>query len=167
MQKIRTIRGIAAYIENHSNWSASTVRHVIEALGFDLDAGDAGLAELSGNLADCAQYGADGGFSGFVYYSETIAFFKANRRDIVRNLESMAEELGEEVFEMVKNFGVFSHSTPPASGEIGKALWDSGKIHEGLTSLYNVFSWFALEEIARVWSDYLYENPAYRAELSA
>jgi hypothetical protein len=68
---------------------------------------------------------------------------------------------------MVQSFGVFHYSDKPTPSEIGKALWDSRKTHSDLTSLYNVFSWYALEEVSRTWYRYLEENPGYRSELAA
>jgi hypothetical protein len=165
--KITTVQGLIAYIKNNSSWSAATIRNVITALGYDPNAGRESLVELSGNLADCAKHGADGGFSGFIYHRETIAFFIRNRKDIVKNLEHTAEELGEDIIKMVRNFGVFRYSPPPTAGDIGKAMWDTGKVQDNLTSLYNVFAWFCLEEISHVWYRYLEDNPGYYAELSA
>jgi hypothetical protein len=122
---------------------------------------------LSVQLANCVQHGADCGFSGFIYYSETIAFFRKNRRDIVNNIEQTAAEMGEDVIKMVRSFGVFRSTTPPTSGEVGRALWDNAHLHDELTGLYNVFAWYALEEISHIWYRYLEENPGYYAELSA
>jgi hypothetical protein len=168
MQSIITIQDLTSYIKNNSSWSTATVQNVIIALGYDpTDDRLESLKELSGNLADCSKHGADGGFSGFIYHSETIAFFLHNRRDIIKNLELLAEELGEDIIRMVQGFGVFRYTTPPSAGEVGKALWDTGKVQENLTELYNVFSWYCLEEISHTWFRYLEDNPDYYAELTA
>jgi hypothetical protein len=166
-KKISTVQGLTAYVKNSSSWSAATIRNVITALGYNPNGNKESLVELSGNLADCAKHGADGGFCGFIYHRETVAFFLHNRKDIVKNLEISASELGEDIITMVQNFGVFRYSTPPTTGEIGKALWDTGKIRDDLTPLYNVFAWFCLEEISNIWYRYLEDNPGYYAELSA
>jgi hypothetical protein len=68
---------------------------------------------------------------------------------------------------MVQHFGVFRHDRPPAASDIGRALWGTGKLKDDLTSLYNVFAWFCLEEVSHIWHRYLEDNPAYYAELSA
>jgi hypothetical protein len=168
MKSIATIQGLVRYIKNNSSWSAATIQNVINSLGYNpADDRPESLKELSGNLADCSKHGADGGFSGFCYHSETIAFFLHNRRDIIKNLELMAEELGEDIIKMVQGFGVFRCSTPLTAGEVGKALWDTGKLQDKLTALYNVFSWFCLEEISHTWYRYFEDNPAYYAELTA
>jgi hypothetical protein len=166
-KKITTVQGLTAYVKNNSSWSAATVRNLITALGYDPNAGRESLVELSGNLVDCAKHGADGGFPGFTYHRETIAFFLRNRKDIVKNLEITAKELGEDIIKTVQNFGVFRYSPPPPAGEVGKAIWGTGKAKDNLTSLYNVFAWFCLEEISHIWYRYLEDNPEYYAELSA
>jgi hypothetical protein len=57
--------------------------------------------------------------------------------------------MGMDVILLVQSFGVLRYDTPPASGEVGKALWDSAHIYDELTTLYNVFAWYALEEYDR------------------
>jgi hypothetical protein len=156
-----------AFLVRNSAWQTDTIHHVITALGYRNTGGLESLKNLSSNLADCAKHGADGGFPGFTYYSDTLAFFRRNREDIIKNLELLAGELGQDIISMVQGFGVFRHETPPTAASIGQALWGMGKLKDDLTSLYNVFAWFALEEISRVWFRYLEDNPAYYAELSA
>jgi hypothetical protein len=107
------------------------------------------------------------GFPGFTYYSDTIRFFNQNRKDIVTNIERTATAMGTDLVQLVQSFGVFRYDTPPTSREAGKALWDSSHIHDDITTLYNVFAWYALEEISNIWYRYLEDNPKYYAELSA
>jgi hypothetical protein len=166
-KRITNVQGLITYIGNNSAWSTVTIRNVITALCFRSNGGLESLKGLSGSLTDCAKHGADSGFPGFTYYSDTIRFFKQNRKDIVTNIGHTAAETGMDIIELVQSFGVFRYSTPPTSGEVGKALWDSAHIHDELTTLYNVFAWYALEEISHIWYRYLEDNPAYYAELSA
>ena len=81
-------------------------------------------------------------------------------------MEQSAAEFGTDIISMVQNFGVFRYSDKPTPSEVGRALWDSKEWDE-LTSLYNVFAWYTLEEVARTWYRYLEENPALKAELAA
>jgi hypothetical protein len=165
---ISNVQGLVHYISGNSLWSAVTVCNIVTALGYRGNGGLESLKSLSANLVDCAKHGADGGFPGFTCYSDTLAFFWCNRKDIIKNLELMAEELGEDIISMVQHFGVFRYDTPPSSASIGKALWGTaGKLQDDLTSLYNVFAWFCLEEISHIWYRYLEDNPAYYTELSA
>jgi hypothetical protein len=165
--KIKNVKQLRQYIADNSSFSPATINHVISALGFSLNGSWDSLKELSAEFENCTEHGADGGFSGFIYYNETIAFFKANRQDIINHMEQTAAELGTDIISMVQEFGVFRYSEKPSAGEVGKALWDSGKTHPNLTSLYNVFSWYALEEVSRTWYRYLEENPGYKTELAA
>jgi hypothetical protein len=164
---IENIQGFITYVKENSSWQTATVHHVITALGYRSNGGLESLKSLSANLADCAKHGADGGFPGFTYYSDTLAFFRRNREDIVKNLELLAGELGEDIIGMVQGFGVFRHETPPTAASIGRALWGISTLQEDLTNLYNVFAWFCLEEISHVWYRHLEDNPDYYAGLSA
>jgi hypothetical protein len=81
-------------------------------------------------------------------------------------MEKAAAELGTDIISMVQGFGVFRHGDKPTTSEVGRALWENTK-DKNLTSLYNVFSWYALEEISHTWLRYLEENWDFAAELSA
>jgi hypothetical protein len=81
-------------------------------------------------------------------------------------MENFAAELGTDIISMVQGFGVFRNSEKPTSGEVGKALWGNVSSNNDFT-LYNVFAWYALEEVSRTWYRYLEDNPAYHAELAA
>jgi hypothetical protein len=165
---VKNIQGLISYVTENSAWQAATVRHVITALGCRSNGGFESLKCLSANLADCTKHGADGGFPGFTYYSDTLAFFRRDRQGIVKNLVLIAEELGEDIIGMVQGFGVFRYEMSPSPAEVGRALlWGTGALKDGLTGLYNVFAWFCLEEISHVWYRYLEDNPGYYAELSA
>jgi len=164
---IKTIGNLRSFVSENSTFPARTVNNVIRALGYPLSGSGETFKELSTEFINCAEHGADIGFSGFIYYHETISFFKSNRVAIASHLERTAEELGTDIFSMVQNFGVFRNTDKPKPSEIGKALWDSSQSYPELTYLYNVFSWYALEEVSQTWYRYLEEHPAYRAELAA
>ena len=162
-----SIRCLKSYLNIHSNFIDDTICNVIIALGFHpVHSTREEVKELSGIFKDCSEHGADSGFSGFSYYHETIAFFMVNREDIVKHMEQTASELGTDIISMVQGFGVFRNSDKPTPSEVGRALWDS-KEHPDLTSLYNVFAWYALEEISHTWYRYLEENQTIAEKLSA
>ena len=163
---IHTIQSLRAFIYTNSNFTEKTVNNVIKALGFPLTGSGETFSELSSQFENCAEHGANIGISGFIYYSETIAFFRKNRQDIVAHMEQTAADFGTDIISMVQDFGVFRNSDKPAPSEVGRALWDS-KTNPELTTLYNVFAWYALEEVSRTWYRYLEENPAVKAALSA
>jgi hypothetical protein len=165
--KIKSIQSLRVFVTQNSWFTERTVNNVIKTLGFPLTGSKQTFNELSTQFENCAEHGADIGIPGFIYYSETIPFFIKNRQDIVNHMEQTAEEMGTDIISMVQSFGVFRYSDKPTPSEIGRALWDSGKKWDDLTSLYNVFAWYALEEVSRTWYRYLEENPAVRAELAA
>jgi hypothetical protein len=164
--KITTIKGLRVYISRYSSFSEQTVNNVIKALGYPLTGTGDTFNELSGVFNDCSEHGAKGGFSGFVCSRDTTAFFIKNRQDIANHMEQTAEELGTDIFSMVQSFGVFRNTDKPSAGEIGKALWGN-QLSPKFSDLYNVFAWYALEEISNTWYRYLEEHPDYKAELSA
>ena len=165
--KISNIQTMRNFLYENSGFTKTTVNNVIKSLGYPLRGSGELLKNLSGQFENCAEHGADVGFCGFIYYSETIAFFKANRKDIVNHMENMAAELGTDIISMVQGFGVFCNSTKPTTGEVGKALWGCVNRGNNLTALYNVFAWYTLEEVSHTWLRYLEDNPAIRAKLSA
>ena len=165
--KISNIKALRSYLFENSGFAEKTVNNVIRALGYPLQGSGNTFKDLSGQFENCAEHGANAGFCGFIYYSDTIAFYKANCQDIVNHMELTAAELGTDIFSMVQGFGVFRNSEKPTVLEIGRALFGTGKFRDELTSLYNVFAWYALEEVSRTWYRYLEENPAVWAKMSA
>lgn len=82
------------------------------------------------SLKDVCEHGAEGGYSGFTYYSDTVKFYNKNEPEIWELLVETAESLGENVLTMIAGF----------SGAKNVANGDTFK---------NLMSWFALEEVAR------------------
>jgi hypothetical protein len=165
--KIATIKGLVSYLTNNSAFSNKTIHAVIVALGYRLShSTKKDFRELSQELKEVSEHGADCGWSGFTYYTDTIAFYKKHRQDIVQHMEQTAADMGTDIISMVQSFGDFRNSDKPTPSEVGRALWES-KTEEDLTNLYNLFSWYVLEEVAHTWYRYLEDNPSYRLALSA
>jgi hypothetical protein len=165
--KNNSIKTLRSYLYKYSGFTETTVNNIIKNMGFSLNGSGEDFNDLSSIFENCAKHGANCGFSGFIYYCDTIPFFKANRQDIINHMEQTAAGLGEDIITMVQNFGVFRNSKKPTVSEVGKALWNKGHNQENFTTLYNVFAWYAFEEVSRTWYQYLEENPGFRAELSA
>lgn len=98
--------------------------------------------------------GAAAGFTGFIYYSETVAFWRKNRKAITACMEELADDLGENLLQMVSNFNGFKGVY--TDDELGRALY--GNYNSDYDQIYNGFAWFALEEVANRYADYDYEN---------
>lgn len=104
------------------------------------------------SIEDVNRNGIDGGFSGFIYYSDTHSFTMKHKKTIVAMLEEMADQLGEDVVKMVSGFGVFRRS--PMDNEDKRDLYkllSGGKPEQG--TITNVMAWFAAEEICRMFED--------------
>jgi hypothetical protein len=83
-------------------------------------------------------------------------------------MENFAADCGTDIITMVQNFGIFrSYIVKPTLCEIGKALWDSGHYWPEYNHLYNVFSWYTLEEISHTWNRYLEDHLDLAEKLSA
>lgn len=109
------------------------------------------IEELRGTLEDIAKYGADAGFGEFVYYSDTVKFFKRNRAEIINLVKEYAADMDTSPFELVASF---KHSKDDDwVDEIGRALY--GRLKPDDVHVPNELTWFAVEEVAR----YLVDNP--------
>lgn len=85
---------------------------------------------------DICNHGISGGFSGFIYYSDTCAFYQANKDDIWELAYDQHEELGcRNIIEMIAGFGV--------ADSVG-----------GAEQFENLMAWYAAEEAARYVVDY-------------
>lgn len=105
-------------------------------------------------LVDIANHGIDGGFSGFIYYSDTIEFFKKNRKLITGLVFEMAEEFGQTPIEFVRGFNCLKNTfenSAEAEAEISRALY--GRLSQDDTQVPNALAWFAGEEVARYETD--------------
>jgi hypothetical protein len=115
------------------------IKAVIDQLGGERD-----------YLQDIANHGIDGGYSGFIYYSDTIEFFKKNRKLILELVFEMAEEFGQTPIEFVRGFNCLKNTfdnAAEAEAEISRALY--GRIAEDDTQVPNALAWLAGEEVAR------------------
>lgn len=115
----------------------SLINAVISRIGMD-------------SVEDVNSNGIDGGFNGFIYYSDTHLFAIKHQKDIIRMLEQQADDLSTEVVEMVSSFGVFRNSA--MDNEDGKDLYkylSGGKPGQG--TITNLMAWYAAEEVCRMF----------------
>lgn len=102
------------------------------------------------SLKDVYNHGADAGYCGFTYYSDTVSFYKRNKSDILELLKEQAENCGYyNVIAMVKSFNCLNDVN---EDEIGKTLFGTEKQWD--TNIANALAWYALEEVARAFCDY-------------
>ena len=103
-----------------------------------------GMANLKDHVSDICNYGAAGGFNGFVYYTDTVAFTKRNHSLIMELLNNYADDMGTNALELLSGFNCFKDMK---EHEIFDGLMNPKS--EDRTTIYNGLAWFALEEVAR------------------
>ena len=104
------------------------------------------------SVNDVNKYGIGGGFSGFIYYSETHKFAMRYRNQIIQLLEETAEMMDEDVVSMVSGFGVFRRSPMDADDKRDLYKYLGGcKPEQGTVT--NVLAWFAAEEVCRMFDE--------------
>lgn len=123
---------------NDSSWSESIIRAVVRSLGD------------KSCMSDIANYGADGGFPGFTYYSDTVAFFRKHRKEITNNLLALADDIGEDPVKLVCSWRCVG---PNFKLEVGQVVYGA-RLTDEHTTVANALAWYAVEEIARAMTDY-------------
>ncbi|HTF27219.1 MAG TPA: hypothetical protein VK625_00165 [Flavitalea sp.] len=104
------------------------------------------------SISDINNHGISGGFSGFIYYSDTHSFAMRHRKDIVRLLNEQANDFGEEVVKMVSGFGVFRSN--PMDNEDRQELYKYlGGAKCEQSAITNLMAWYAAEEVCHWFED--------------
>jgi hypothetical protein len=133
---------LSAFIAQASNISASLIRSTVRQMG--------GWEEFKAHAADVTNHGAAGGFRGFCYYTETVAFTQRNRKAILAMAEEMGQELGEGgAIGCIASFQCLKGNYTQA--EIAEAVYNYRS--ENRTQVYNALAWYALEEVCRAYMD--------------
>lgn len=134
-----------------------TAKQVAEQTGISEKLIRAVIRQLGGtdSLRDIASHGAAGGYAGFTYYTDTVAFYKRNRAEIRTLAMRMSDDFGQDVISMIAGFNCLKESTEEGKrqlqDEIGRALY--GKVGEKETNVANALAWFAAGEVARAFEN--------------
>lgn len=100
--------------------------------------------EFQGYMHDVANHGANAGFSGFIYYTDTCAFYQANRNDIIAMARDMMTGLDEQ---SLSTFIARFNCLNVEPYEVEDYLM--GEADDNIaTMIENALAWFALEEVA-------------------
>ena len=108
---------------------------------------------------DISNHGASGGFSGFIYYEETVLFTDRNKTVILQLLDQQADDFGfKSGLELIQSFN--GYDTDITLALLSRLLYGPKK---GLSEeqvgdrvqVYNLLAFYALEEVARSLSDLL------------
>lgn len=135
--------------ENENTVFATMAEAVIEQLGgVDEDTLDKLNTITNGN----------GGYTGFIWYTDTCEFYRRNADTIKANMYELADDLGEGLIEMVAEFG--SVKGKYSYDEIGYALYAPfhHEMYDSNMYLYDTFAKYALEEVANRFQNFVYEN---------
>lgn len=133
MPNIKTIKQLCEV----SNIPSRLIRSVIRQFG--------GWESFKESARDVYNHGIDGGYSGFIYYTETVAFTKRNKSNVLLLCKDMADELGEGgIISLLSNFGCLKGYSQE---DIADGLFNP-KSDERVT-IYNALAWFAAEEVCR------------------
>ena len=99
-------------------------------------------------LKDIANYGADAGFVGFTYYSDTCKFFDDNKELIFKQLLDDRVNIGyNSLTEMLSSFRCFKDVD---TYDIEAFLINSDdESNNEQTTLKNGLAWYALETVAQ------------------
>ena len=129
------------FIEN-SNINPNLIRAVIRQSG--------GWIDFQEKAPDISNYGISGGFSGWIYYTETCQFYAKNQSSIIKLVECQSDEYGyHSAQDMVKGF----RSLDTTLSEIGCTLYGNKRQHD--TQVANALAWFAAEEVANAYNDWV------------
>lgn len=139
----KTLKDYLAYCENRG-LSPRLVRAVINQHG--------DWEDWMANAPNIARHGIDGGFNGFIYYSETCEFARKNRSLIADYLDQLAADMGESPTKLVQGFSCLGSDFSEA--EIGRCLYGRGDD----TQIMNALAGFAAEECAHAYEDWDYES---------
>jgi hypothetical protein len=128
-----------------SHISPDLIDAVVEQFG--------GKAAFKESAIDAANHGIDGGFSGFIYYTETVEFAKKWRLYILQQVKALAEELGNSPFELVASFSCLNNLY--STYDIAEAIYNGS---DDETQIMNALAWFAAEEVCRSYQNIKEEN---------
>ena len=139
MQKLTLSQFIA-----ESGLPSSLVRSTVRQMG--------SWDSFQESAQDVCNHGASGGFGNFIYYTDTIAFTKRNKKALLELCKEQAEECygkGYSVGQFIAGFNCVDCDAEA----VAIALY-TGK-GDDVTEVYNALAWYALEEVSRRYCDIL------------
>jgi hypothetical protein len=124
-----------------SNIDASLIRAVVRQLG--------GWDEFTEHAQDVCNHGMTGGFVGFTYYTDTVAFAKRNKAAILDLCKQMSDDFGQSgTIEFIASFNCLKGTSQE---EVADGLYNPKS--DDRTTIYNALAWFAGEEVCRAYDD--------------
>ena len=111
-----------------------------------------GRQDFRESASDIVNHGIDGGFGGFIYYSDTCDFYDKNKKLILKHLEDIADAMGQNTIEVVESFGCLRQIE---KGEVQKFFIYCGE-SEYDSNIKNALAWYAAEEVCRAYIEELH-----------
>lgn len=128
---------------SESNLPESLVRAVVRQIG--------GWESFQEHAQDVTNHGINGGFHGFIYYTDTVKFAKAHKSVILDYAREMASDLGESgAYSMIAGFNCFKGQNLTGD-DVADAI--NNPRHDEHTNVMNALAWFAGEEVCRSYCD--------------
>ena len=105
---------------------------------------------------DVANHGIDGGFCGFIYYDDTVAFVKKHKKLIIENIQQFADEIGENFAKVIADFNCLKKSGITENDVIIALMYTRLNDDYLMREIYNALAWYAGETVAREYVDFVY-----------
>jgi hypothetical protein len=97
------------------------------------------------NIPDINRHGIDGGYGNFIYYVDTVKFWRKHRKIITQLAEEQWEDIGyANLLDMISSFNCCKGED---AGDIAKAFY--GRYDDEYDHIYNCLAWYAAEEVCR------------------
>ena len=133
----RTIKSFCEF----SSINSDLIRAVIRQSG--------GWLAFQEMAQDIYNHGISGGFSGWIYYTETFDFYAKNQGAIVTLVEKWANDCNISTINFVAGFRCLDAED---GQNVGKTLYGNKLQHD--TQVANALAWFAAEEVTRSFVDW-------------
>ena len=105
---------------------------------------------------DVANHGISGGYCGFIYYDDTIAFAKKHKKLIIESIQQFADEIGESFTKVIADFNCLKN-TGITENDVITALMSPRSCDDYiLQQVYNALAWYAAETVAQGYTDFVY-----------
>lgn len=111
-----------------------------------------GWEDFTEHAADVVNHGADGRFSGFTYYTDTVPFAVANLPAIRESLKEQADDEGSSAVEIVNTFRCLKNYDHGLD-DVAAALFAPDADDDCHSLILNALAWYALEEVSRAYAD--------------
>lgn len=139
---MKSVASFYRHLEDYSEFYLPLAKKVVSQLG--------GANEFKTYASDIVNYGIGGGFSGFIYYSDTVPFAKRNNNLIMSLANEQAEQFGyNNPITLIANFNCFKNLT-----EWDITAYFVMKEEENDITILNGLAWYAAEEICRLYIDF-------------